>query len=443
MKQVSSAPIGQPGLPAAEAVAEAALEDAPDTAVPDRHDLPRVGAGFIALYMLAYFGFNLVMLMPALFSLAYKVQLLDPTGKDASLGLVMGVPGIVGLLAGPIAGVFSDGTRLRWGRRRPWLIGGMLLSGIGALILAAAPTIAFMVVGWCVSALAVATISAGFNPILAEHVPESQRGKVGALGGVAAALAGVGATLLGSYLTGNMLMLFLLPVLVFAIGIVVFAFKIKDEPAPADAKTPSIKEVFKGFAFNPRRYPDFALVWIGKFFLQFGFTFFSTYQFYFLLQRLGYTAEEAGRQLAVVGGLSLLALMSFAVLGGFLSDRLGRRKPFIYLAAALIGGGLVTVATAADLLPYVVGGVMLSAGVGAFTSVDLAMATDLLPEKDKAGKYMSIYYLASGLPGTIASMVAPAIIAIGGGGNYSALFVAGAVLALGAAISTWRIQGVR
>jgi len=135
--------------------------------------------------------------------------------------------------------------------------------------------------------------------------------------------------------------------------------------------------------------------------------------------------------------------MSFAVLGGFLSDRLGRRKPFIYLAAALIGGGLVTVATAADLLPYVVGGVMLSAGVGAFTSVDLAMATDLLPEKDKAGKYMSIYYLASGLPGTIASMVAPAIIAIGGGGNYSALFVAGAVLALGAAISTWRIQGVR
>jgi MFS family permease len=86
---------------------------------------------------------------------------------------------------------------------------------------------------------------------------------------------------------------------------------------------------------------------------------------------------------------------------------------------------------------------MLSAGTGAFTSVDLAMATDLLPEKDKAGKYMSIYYLSSGLPGVIAPIVAPAIILIGGDGNYPALFVAGAILALGASISTWRIRGVR
>lgn len=404
---------------------------------------PRVNGWFIAIYMFTYFGFNLVMLMPALFSIAYKVQLIDPANKDASLGFVLGLGGILGLLAGPIAGVLSDGTRLRWGRRRPWLVGGVALAAIGALVIALAPNIPLMIVGWAIAQFAVAVISAGFNPVLAERVPSSQRGKLGALGGVAASFAGVGASLLGSFLTGNIFFLFLMPVGVLAIGVAIFVLAVKDDPAPAGTKVPSILELFKGFLFNPVKYSDFALVWLGKFLLQFGFTFFSTYQFYFLLARLGLSPEQAAQQLAAVGGISLLAMMGFAVGGGFLSDKFKRRKPFIYIAVALIAGGLLIVSAAPSLLFFALGGVLLSAGTGAFTSVDLAMATDLLPEKDKAGKYMSIYYLSSGIPGTVAPIVAPLIIAIGGGGNYPALFIAGGMLAIGAAITTWRIRGVR
>ena len=406
-------------------------------------EIPRVRGGFIAAYMFAYFGLNLVMLMPALFSVAYKVQLLDPDGKDASLGLVLGLGSILGLLIGPIAGVLSDGTQWRWGRRRPWIVGGAVLAALGAFVIAIAPNIPTMIVGQGIAQIAIATISAGFNPILAEQVPSVQRGRVGALGGVAASFAGVGASLIGSFLTGNLLLLFLLPSAVFAVGVLVIVLILKDKPAPAGTKVPSVGEVFKGFWFNPRKYSDFGLVWLGKFLLQFGFTFFSTYQLYFLLERLGFTPEQAGQSLALAGGLSLLALMGFAVLGGFLSDKLRRRKPFIYLAAGLIAAGLVVVSIAPSLVLFIVGGVLLSAGTGAFTSVDLALATDLLPEKDKAGKYMSIYYLSSGIPGVIAPIIAPIIIAIGGGGNYAALFIAGAILAAGTAFTTWRIRGVR
>ncbi|MFF1253776.1 MFS transporter [Pseudarthrobacter sp. NPDC058329] len=429
---------------AAIAVTDVALEHTPGHG-PEAGGkaIPRVGVSFILIYMFTYFGFNLVMLMPMLFSIAYKVQLIDPAGKDASLGLVLGAGGVFGLVAGPIAGVLSDATRLRWGRRRPWLLGGVVLAAVGAVIIALAPNIAVMIIGFAISQLAVATVSAGFNPVLAERVPETQRGKIGALGGVSAAFAGVGASLVGSFLTGNLLLLFLLPVIVLAAGSILFVIAVKDEPAPAETSVPSLMDVFKGFVFNPRKHPDFALVWLGKSFLQFGFTFFSTYQFYFLLQRLGFTPEQAGQQLALVGGLSLLALMFFAVVGGFLSDRLRRRKPFIYVSACLIAAGLVSASLATDFLMFAIGGILLSAGTGAFTSVDLAMATDLLPEKDKAGKYMSIYYLSSSLPATIAPFIAPPILLIGGAGNYPALFVAGAVLALGALISTWRIRGVK
>nr|BFE78067.1 hypothetical protein GCM10020093_006680 [Planobispora longispora] len=54
-------------------------------------------------------------MVPALFSLAYKVQLIDPAGKESSLGLIVGIGSLVGLVAGPVAGTLSDRTRLRWG----------------------------------------------------------------------------------------------------------------------------------------------------------------------------------------------------------------------------------------------------------------------------------------------------------------------------------------
>ena len=431
---------------ASEAVTDYALGN-PYVAGPDAVGegpvIAKVGGRFIAAYIFAYFGLNLVMLMPALFSLAHKVQVIDPVGKDTSLGLVIGLGSIVGLLMGPVAGVLSDATRFSWGRRRPWIIGGLVLSALGALVVAVAPNIPTMILGWSICQLAVAVISAGYNPILAEHVPSAQRGKVGALGGVSASFAGVGASLIGSFLTGSLVLLFMLPPAVFAVGVLVFIFMINDTPAPIGTTRPSIREVFRSFWFNPRQYSDFSLVFAGKFMLQFGFTFFSTYSFYFLLERLGLTPEEAGQRLAAAGGISLLALMGFAVLGGFLSDRLKRRKPFIYLAAGMIASGLILTSAAPDFTWFVIGGALLAAGTGAFTSVDLAMATDLLPEKDKAGKYMSIYYLSSGIPGVVAPLIAPAIIAIGGGSNYTALFTAGAVMAVGTILITWRIRGVR
>ncbi len=439
----SSTPLGAAKLPEAAArTTQGILHDAPDNQ-PDPQEPPRVGVWFIVVYMLTYYGFNLTMLTPTLFSVAYKVQLIDPGARDASLGIILGLGGLVGLVAGPVFGVLSDATRLKWGRRRPWLAGGAIFAAVGGVIIALAPVVPVALAGFAVLQLGISAMSAGFNPVLAERVPSYQRGRVGALGGASASLAGISAYLLGSQLTGSIVMLFLLPVAVFALALVLFFVTVKDSPAPKEARAQSIRTIFASFVFNPAKYPDFAWVWLGKALLQFGFTFFSTYQLYFMLSRLGYTADEAAGLIAIVGGLSVFATMSFAILSGFLSDKLRRRKPFIYTASALIAAGLVTAAIAPNFIVFAIGGTMLAAGTGAFTSVDLAMATQLLPEKDKAGKYMAIYYLSSSIPGTLAPLAAPFILAIGAGSNYPLLFLFGAVLALGAMLTTWRIKSVR
>ena len=98
--------------PIPAAVAPVAPPAAPEPA-------KKVGGLFLTLFGLVNFGLYLTVMMPALFSLPYKVGVLAPDDKVALLGVVATVGAVVGLIAGPVAGVLSDRTRTRIGRRRP------------------------------------------------------------------------------------------------------------------------------------------------------------------------------------------------------------------------------------------------------------------------------------------------------------------------------------
>jgi MFS family permease len=116
---------------------------------------------------LANFGLSLCILMPTLLTLAYKVQVVDPASKESSLGLIIGVGALVGFLVGPVVGVLSDGTRLRWGRRRPYLVGGVVLLAVGALLIGTASAVSVVLLGWAVSQIGVASAFTAITPALA------------------------------------------------------------------------------------------------------------------------------------------------------------------------------------------------------------------------------------------------------------------------------------
>jgi GPH family glycoside/pentoside/hexuronide:cation symporter len=75
------------------------------------YSLPRVGTGFLVILILIY-----------LMKFSTDVLLLPP----AVVGVVFGLTRIWDAIADPIAGYWSDRTRTRLGRRRPWLLASAL-----------------------------------------------------------------------------------------------------------------------------------------------------------------------------------------------------------------------------------------------------------------------------------------------------------------------------
>ena len=84
----------------------------------------RVGGGWISALVLANLGLFMAFLTPIQVLLAEQIDELSPSGKEVALGWATGVGALVAVVANPLAGALSDRTGGRFGRRRPWILGG-------------------------------------------------------------------------------------------------------------------------------------------------------------------------------------------------------------------------------------------------------------------------------------------------------------------------------
>jgi len=131
-----------------------------------------------------------------------------------------------------------------------------------------------------------------------------------------------------------------------------------------------------------------------------------------------------------------------SLIGGWLSDRTGRRKAFVGSASFIFGLAMFLIAVADDFNGFVVGMALGGLGFGLYTAVDLALVADVLPDPTSAAKDLGVMNIAGALPSSVAPAVAPAILALGHG-SYGALYaVAGACAVLGAG-AILRVKGVR
>jgi MFS family permease len=414
----------------------------PDVDMPE--EPAAVSGRFLATYTFASFATWIALITPIAVTLALRVNQIDPAGKAASLATITSLGALCAMLAGPLAGKFSDRTTASIGKRRPWMLVGILGGLCGLFIVATATSIPGLVVGWCVTQTMFATGGAATLAIVPDHVPEHQRGKLSGLIGMSQQIGvAVGITITQIF-AKDLFYAVMVPGLLGLVGYLWLAYVVPDKPADPHRRPPlDFKGLLLSYWVNPRKHPDFGWAWIGRFMISMGFAIMANYSVYYLTDKLGYKAEEVPRLLLIGSVVGMVVTTAAAIIGGILSDRLGRRKVFVICSAILYAVGMAGIASARSFEVYLAWSMLTGIAIGTYSAIDLALVTQLLPNPDNRAKDMSVFGLASVMPQSIAPALAPFFLSIGGPNNYVALYLIAGAFGLLGALATLPIKSVR
>jgi len=420
----------------------------------------KVGGAWIALFATAWLGIWMAQLTPIQLLLPtqvatvldFPIAVADQLSGDwvapvIAFGIISAIAGICAIVAYPLTGTLSDRTVSRFGRRKPWILAGALVFAASLFVLGLQSTIVGVGVFWSTSLIGFCMLTSTLTAMISDQVPVNQRGFVS--GWVSAPQAA--GTVLGivlvtvlslsvfvGYAVSSILMLVLvLPFLIFS----------KDAPLPAsDRPALTLSSLLAGFWVSPRKYPDFGWTLLSRILVNFGNALGTTLLLYFIafgLQR-GATAED---DLLTLSGIYVGFFILAALVVGKISDRVGKRKAFVYLAAYLQGLAALILAFVPDFTIAMIAAAILGLGYGSFMAVDQALATQVLPDAHSRGKDLGIMNIATAVPQAIAPLLGALLIVIfarlgtnpdtvvqgvgfaGASAGFTALFVASALFA--------------
>jgi MFS family permease len=424
------------------AAAPPAAPGAPESADPR----PAVGRGWTGALALANLGLWVGYFGPLQVLLPNQVQDIAPRDKSAMLGVVTGFGALVALLAGPVAGALSDATGSRFGRRRPWILGGALLGCAGLAALSGQRGILGVTLLWCVAQAGLNALQAGLSALVPDRVPVRQRGLVSGWVGLTQSLGVVVAVLLVSaVLTGRVSGYLALGILVVLCALPI-ALRCPDPPvAPAMRRRGLDRELLlRAFRISPRRHPDLAWAWGTRFLVQLGNALATLYLLYFLRDKVRYQDRFPGRSasdgLLIVIVVYTVTTVATVVIGGAVSDRSGRRKPAVILAGYVMAAAALLLAAWPTWTGTLVAAAILGLGNGVYLAVDQALITQVLPADADRAKDLGIINIANSAPQVLGpALAAPLVTYLGG---YSALYLAVAAVTLLGTVFVRRIESV-
>lgn len=387
---------------------------------------------FMFTYLLTVFGIYMGLFAPLLATIPVKIGQISGAGDRAmDLGTVLAPGAFAALVAAPIFGALSDRTRSRFGRRKLWVVVGALVMLAGLVAMAMANTLILVGLGWFLVQIGANAAMAANNALLPDLVPERQRGQVSALLGIALSLALFSGTYVSQFTTSNNLVMFVAPWLLCPIAIVLLFGAFKDRPA---GELPPFRtsDLARTFWVNPLKFPDFGWAFLSRLLVFMGVAYFLSYQFIFLSDQLQLDEGAALEALALTQLVTTVVTIACTLLSGWLSDRIGRRKPVVLAAGLFVAAGLAIIALSGSVEQFLIGAAIYGIGQGVYFAVDMALVAAVLPNPDDTAKDLGVFNIASTLPQSLAPVIAPLFLAIGSvpGGNLPAVFLAGAVIAI-------------
>jgi len=357
-------------------------------------------------FALNAYWFALSFLWNSMAPLLLPVLVLNVVGeahKGSALGTLSALGLIIATLVQPAAGAWTDTRVTRWGKRRPYIVGGTLFDVVFLLAMFFAGDYLVLLIAYALLQIGSNLAHGPYQAYLTDLVPEAQRGKVTSvklvfeMAGAVATVLVIG-TLIGE---GQMLAVFLAIIFILLLTMGITARCVDERPfggMSVDAKPRAKpKPALRQMIFHSR---DFVLWLVSRLLILLSINLTRDYMLFFVKDVL---------QLAnpVIETRNLLALLTVAVIlaaypAGALSDRWGR-KPFVIFSGILGTLGAAALIIATTLPEVFAAGTLIGIGIGIFLSVNWAWGADLIPAEG-GGRLLGVSNLATAGAGVLAGL---------------------------------------
>ncbi len=357
--------------------------------------------------------------------------------KDINLAMVVVWGTLAAVVVNPLVGAVSDYATFRMGRRRPFLLFGTLLNVIVLVLFAfssywfssTALLLTFIVL-FLLLQLSNNLANSPWGAIIADNVPTQQRGLTAGFFGLFSLLG----TILGSVVAGiivnkhdsfpvyqnEIVKIFLLIAVVQTVLVLYTAITVKETPLPPERHVRlQVGSFLRKFFFKPTTYPDLSWVLLARLLMMMGiWGVFYFLQYYFddvlggpgvktIIFNSSFSGEGFSGTLFLP--VLLIAALPTSIIAGWISDHRGR-KIMVYISGITMTLVCLLFIGWQSQYGALVAGLFFGIGYGAYTSVDWALAADVLPPTDQAGKFLGVWSAMGILPQVIGITVGAIIL---------------------------------
>lgn len=368
--------------------------------------------------------------------------------QNTGIGVAAGVGGILAVTVPPIVGAWSDRLHTRFGRRRPIIVVGTLLTMPGLFLMTAATSYAELVVGYAIIQFFFNAAGAAYAGVVPDVVPAQQFGKASGFLGTMT-LIGIGAGTGATSLLGDAPLLYLIIGIVVLVSLAPMLWAAQDEGKGVVVRAPAMPLRQKVSEFlRPLHEGDLAWVIFTRLMVSAGITVVQVNLLNFF-KDVVLGGAKADTFTATWLLVMVVAAVPFGFFGGLLSDRLKRRKVFVYASgAAQCAVALAFAIFYPTAQPIVLAiAVVYGVGYGLYYAVDWALACDTLPDPQASAKDMGLFHVALTFPQAIIPFFASPLIDLlngpHGNGGYRIVLSSAVVFMILGTTFVSRIKTVR
>jgi MFS family permease len=391
----------------------------------------------VAKVALGVLGGWLAIMAPAVVTIALRLQEFDSSGLPSTYAMILSIGWLTMMVALVASGVVGDAVRARTGSRVLLARVGVPLLAVGGVLLAVAPSAAWLLATWILVQIPSAMVVTTAMAETGDEVAQDRRGVASGLVGAAPIVALLVGSISVRFLAADLAWAFIVPAVIGALLAMPLCWANRGTgtvsvPTANDAR--HVTHVLAGLWFT----------FLGASFLLSWST--STTNG-FLVTFVQYGMRTAADQVADSTTLLVIIASSVAVISSVVAGRWSAGKPravALWIAAALICAlALLLLVLVPSPLTLMIVALLFGIAFGAANGVELAVV--LLIRRDPAilGRDLGIFTAATSAPYVLVPAMATLLLAENVRAGVMTLFALAGATALVAAVGLAVIAGRR